>query len=62
MFVRLSTQKTHNVQRPFYFGGSDVPLGLDLNPKVFQGTGKKTNKVGKVGMKLYQKGKKMIKK
>ena len=62
MFMRVAVQRTHNVQTPHYFGGSQVPIHLDLKPSMYSGRGVKSEKVAKEKKKLYQKGKEMVKK
>ena len=40
MFVPVKT-KTHNQQKPFYFGGSNVPIVLDIQSSSIHGAGTK---------------------
>ena len=56
--------KTHSNQKPFFFGGSQVPFLLDLQPNQFHGTGlrKDANKVVSKAKKIIQQKGKTLKK
>ena len=62
MFVKLLNQRTANVQKPFFFGGSPVPTHLGIKNSQYSGGMIVSEKTGKGVKKMYQKGKEMIKK
>ena len=59
MFVPVKT-KTHNQQKPFYFGGSNVPLVLEIPHKSFHGAGTKETEPKPRRKVPHQKGKEML--
>ena len=43
MFMPVYNQQTHAMQKPFFFGGSQVPVVLDLPSKSIHGAGTREN-------------------
>ena len=52
--------KTHNQQKTFYFGGSNVPIVLDLKPSSIHGAGTKETPPKPRNKIPHQKGKPML--
>ena len=60
MFMPVYTQTTHNNQKPFYFGGSTVPVVLDLKPSSIHGGGTRETPPKPRKNIPHQKGKPML--
>jgi len=62
MFIQLYNQKTNNQLKPFYFGGSQVPVVLDLPHSSLHGGGTRENASKPKLFVLHQNGKPMVEK
>ena len=61
MFMPVKNQPTHSVQKPFFFGGAQVPDVLGLPAKSIHGAGTVENmKCEPKKFVPYQKGKPMV--